>query len=1725
MARKKVVVFLMALVLMALLLPMMSPMTVSAHQTVTVDVPQPAAYPSSPGELGQPAYGGIMWGQLHGCRTGWGGTNEASGVRAAFQGNANTFFDPAGETQDCFVGMIMPEPYFLTEVRILRRAGRNDRFDGMMLQGSNDGAAWTTLHHVQLIPGDPGVGAPIGNTGRRYLLSSEGWRVIPAYEIEHNTGWTHFRWVTQGPGLHGDVAEVEFWGTSNPSEVPLYSPHILRNAEIIDYSSATAANPATNVNNMSRRTRWQVEDGDNNHFITFDLGEVREFQRLSVLEWRNNIQGWAFLGSNDNVTWDEIVSADTGFLDGADLSPFFHVNFDPVNYRYVRFEFTGQSASFWEIGLFNSRIWIPTVYVPPDVFDTRTLTLYTFCVSERHYMDLYDLRRSNFADIQPLDFILPVGISFRVRQTNPNFQGNHMWDVQGARNDTRTFTGNITMQLHNRYSGRQQITIPPTGEWVTVQSGNNMPVIPVIRTPYTPVGYTGGPPVLEFEVLCEDYLLDFFQTLADNPPPYVPTPPFNPASLTTIPAGSRAAGQPELPAMSAPATGEIMRGEPIGMGAGWGSNIRGPFNGNVNPASSNIFDPAARATRTHPDGWVGMRMPERYVLSEIRMIMRPGRHGRLQGGMIFGWNGGGRFDPDTATLIWQHESTVGGQNLDPPNTPAPWFVITSDMFEPGANTGFTSFAYVNFYNHGEVNELELWGTGTGVTDGGGGNGTVTLPHRIHLPVYTYTNSRTWIPGVNDDFTDISAWDAWITPEATAAHAQFISEWTDQPYAIIRGNSATIVVAEADFFRVRDLVHFVNLDQLLGYYDHMYAVYDWLSGLDPAHHQNGHFVYWQDTDWGNVDPRHSAPATTVLATPSHPGAGMGYWASTHMGQAGYSVFAYLYRSWLTLHEVGHGYHGTHFGHQGNIPMGETWNDVFSFFYQSMYIMPVQPIFEGGSVIVNSWAYYQDRPFHERRVRDLRLSGRSFANNTEDRFRLWFFIPMFEYLGPEGLRDFNRMYREMFATNQDGIRNWTQQDVFLTLLYRTSGYNFLPYFQEWHKNAANATTRAEIENGVILRILYDEVPYPSIRRALIEAHGLVSDFSLIPETLLTEEAIREVLDAAFADDANKEYEEVVRLIEDIDFILHIGDLEALETVSLTVYDTENPIVIVFDIVPQNGIKLLYFDDYCDTTPAGEARTIDGNLTIILHDEFIAWLHEKHGDSKYTLALDFMYEALGTDGIDASLSIDFEFILTGFGLRAYNNGRINVPGLAEIGLIRVWTTINGTPTRVPYNGANITAVLENGECAERYVVNISRIWNDMDNFNFIDVNFNATWTVIYLSVTAYGQTVIQRLVNPNPIILPTFSWSIFNNGPGGTQYPRPNPGLAASGTIRMWAQLDGVNAPIYFDAADTIVALDQNEECAMQFVRLNRMWVAGTGWTDYFNMVDVNKNGDWEYINLYITVYGQTIHVLLVNALFEIPAEDITVTFVVEAGAVGVYAETTTTVEVPVGEAIPEHAIPDTAARTGFYFAGWYPSDPTEYGYVTEDVTFTAKFNLLWHYVTFEGSDGGELIPTDFGLVVRVRDGVSFWADRVPTPVANDGYEFAYWTPYNPAGFIVREDITFTAVFAPIEVVPVEPQIVSVTPVPVVIEQGSTVEITVTTQGMPDGAWLELNVAWRVGLSTIGGPRFYVVDNQATITLAADEDTGLGSDGFSVSARAAGDWGIPFIIDSYAFVIEVK
>ena len=273
--------------------------------------------------------------------------------------------------------------------------------------------------------------------------------------------------------------------------------------------------------------------------------------------------------------------------------------------------------------------------------------------------------------------------------------------------------------------------------------------------------------------------------------------------------------------------------------------------------------------------------------------------------------------------------------------------------------------------------------------------------------------------------------------------------------------------------------------------------------------------------------------------------------------------------------------------------------------------------------------------------------------------------------------------------------------------------------------------------------------------------------------------------------------------------------------------------------------------------------------------------------------------------------------------------------------------------------------------------------------------------------------------------FNFNIFNNGPLGDD-STPNEGLANAGLIRMWTQVGGVNANLAYPANVSAVFLG-TETCAMYFVRIGRIWEGDTGWLDYFNLIDVRKTDAWEFIELTIIPFGchLPVTVLLHNGDF---VAEFDVTFIVNVGAVGVYATYTRTIQVPVGEEIPLNLIPAYAARRGFYFAGWYlgvypdwvPYHPAYFGPVNEALIFTARFNLLWHYVTFVAGEGGTLeLATGQTNPLRIRDGMTIAAGQVPTPVPDSPcHRFVEWrledVATNPVGFNPTGNVTFVAIF---------------------------------------------------------------------------------------------------------------
>ena len=138
-------------------------------------------------------------------------------------------------------------------------------------------------------------------------------------------------------------------------------------------------------------------------------------------------------------------------------------------------------------------------------------------------------------------------------------------------------------------------------------------------------------------------------------------------------------------------------GEYIGAADGWGGNALAGRAAAFDGDTASFFDPQEKG---NPEYYCGLKTSEPYMLTEIRIHPRPSFGDRFEGAAIWGFNGD-VFDPATATLIWESADGVEkGEEI--------WQVIPASKFLV-KDKYFTSFAYFNEVQHGDVAEIELWG--------------------------------------------------------------------------------------------------------------------------------------------------------------------------------------------------------------------------------------------------------------------------------------------------------------------------------------------------------------------------------------------------------------------------------------------------------------------------------------------------------------------------------------------------------------------------------------------------------------------------------------------------------------------------------------------------------------------------------------------------------------------------------------------------------------------------------------------------------------------------------------------------------------------------------------------------------------------------------------------------------------------------------------------------------
>lgn len=149
-----------------------------------------AKYPASGEKI--PAGSVLLEGEVIGEQNGWDGSSR-TGSAMAFDGDIYSYYDPTvGASSSCYAGLELESRYILTKVAILPRDNQIVRFDGAMIQGSNDGEKWYTLWE--------------------HSGGADAWEWQIVTQFKRNIGYCYYRYTNETS--HGDVAEVEFYGYS-----------------------------------------------------------------------------------------------------------------------------------------------------------------------------------------------------------------------------------------------------------------------------------------------------------------------------------------------------------------------------------------------------------------------------------------------------------------------------------------------------------------------------------------------------------------------------------------------------------------------------------------------------------------------------------------------------------------------------------------------------------------------------------------------------------------------------------------------------------------------------------------------------------------------------------------------------------------------------------------------------------------------------------------------------------------------------------------------------------------------------------------------------------------------------------------------------------------------------------------------------------------------------------------------------------------------------------------------------------------------------------------------------------------------------------------------------------------------------------------------------------------------------------------------------------------------
>ncbi|AYU54075.1 YSIRK-type signal peptide-containing protein [Staphylococcus debuckii] len=213
---------------------------------------------------------------------------------------------------------------------------------------------------------------------------------------------------------------------------------------------------------------------------------------------------------------------------------------------------------------------------------------------------------------------------------------------------------------------------------------------------------------------------------------------------------------------------------------------------------------------------------------------------------------------------------------------------------------------------------------------------------------------------------------------------FIDDWKARktPYGYVEGDKIAFLIPKIDLPRIEKFgvkpsnLSFKNLDDMIIYYEDIIKHYDEWVGLNE--------------DINSI--HYNVPQKYFTIADKH-GYGLAYYSSNLMGSNNPSMYGYLEKGWLSLHEVGHGYDGIMVNDE-KMNLMEVENNILANQYQTT-VMGID----------NGWLYEGHQESTQRNIhnRIINLHGTFKFGNIGYRERLDFMTKMVRLIGIEGFTE--------------------------------------------------------------------------------------------------------------------------------------------------------------------------------------------------------------------------------------------------------------------------------------------------------------------------------------------------------------------------------------------------------------------------------------------------------------------------------------------------------------------------------------------------------------------------------------------------------------------------------------------------------------------------------------------------------------------------------------------------